>query len=144
MMSYQPIFGPPPSSPPEYASLSQHGFARNQTWKFEKTVMDRPEGVSVRFTAPPPPAEFQHKYKLAYVVTLSEHQLSTDVHIVNEETDREFKFQALLHGYLAIPDSSKIRISNIPKGTTYVDKILGGKVTQSDGEDIVIDRPIDR
>ncbi|KAK6905329.1 glucose-6-phosphate 1-epimerase [Kwoniella mangroviensis CBS 10435] len=139
-----PIFGPPPSSPPEYASLSQHGFARNQIWKFEKTVMDRPEGVSLRFTAPLPPTEFQHKYKLAYVVTLSEHQLSTDLHIVNEEESKEFTFQALLHTYLAIPDSSKIKISNVPKGTTYVDKILGGKKVESDGEDIVIDRPIDR
>ncbi|WRT63744.1 uncharacterized protein IL334_000667 [Kwoniella shivajii] len=139
-----PIFGPPPSSPAEYASLSQHGFARNQTWKLDKIVMDRPEGVSIRFLAPSPPSSFQHAYKLAYVVTLTEHQLSTDVHIVNESEEQEFKFQALLHSYLAIPDSSKIKITGIDKQTNYKDKILDGQILQSDGGELVIDKPIDR
>ncbi|WWC66656.1 uncharacterized protein I206_100560 [Kwoniella pini CBS 10737] len=138
-----PIFGPPPTSPPEYASLSQHGFARNQIWKLDKIIMDRPEGISIRFLAPSPPESFQHKYKLAYVITLSEHQLCTDIHIINED-EKEFKFQTLLHTYLAIPDYKKIKISNINKGTTYKDKILDGKLVQSDGEDIIIDKPIDR
>ncbi|WWC85893.1 uncharacterized protein L201_000760 [Kwoniella dendrophila CBS 6074] len=141
-----PTFGPPPSEPEEYARLAQHGFARNQIWKFESTVMDRKEGVSVRFIAPSPPTDFKHNYKLSYVVTLSAHQLSTDVHIVNQETekDKEFKFQTLLHTYLATPNSSKLKISNIDKGTTYIDKILDAKTVTSQGEDIIIDRPIDR
>ncbi|WVR03520.1 hypothetical protein IAU60_000512 [Kwoniella sp. DSM 27419] len=137
-----PIFGPPPTSPPEYAALSQHGFARTQNWTLESTVMDRPEGVSVRLRAPGPPSDFEHKYKLSYVVTLTENQLSTDVHIVNED-DKDFIFQTLLHTYLAVPDSSKIKISGIDKGTTYKDKVLG-KVEQWDGSDLSIDREIDR
>ncbi|WVF66137.1 hypothetical protein IAT40_000877 [Kwoniella sp. CBS 6097] len=138
-----PIFGPPPSSPPEYAALKQHGFARQQIWTLESTVMDRPEGVSVRLRAPAPPSEFGHKYKLSYVITLTAHQLSTDLHVVNED-DKEFKFQALLHSYLAVPDVSKIKITGIDKGVEYKDKVLDGKIDQWDGSTLVVDRQIDR
>ncbi|KAL7418802.1 hypothetical protein Q5752_006485 [Cryptotrichosporon argae] len=138
-----PIFGPPPSSPPEYAALSQHGFARTQTWTLEAVVMDRPEGVSVRLVAPAPPASFAHSYKLAYVVTLAAHQLSTDVHVVNTGADT-FKFQALLHNYLAVPEATKIRITGIDAGTQYKDKTLGGKVDTAPGGELVIDRELDR
>ncbi|WWD22464.1 hypothetical protein CI109_106957 [Kwoniella shandongensis] len=138
-----PIFGPPPSSPPEYAALSQHGFARTQTWTLDKIVMDRPEGVSIRLAAPPPPSSFQHKYTLAYVITLTEHQLSTDIHITNTGSE-DFIFQTLLHNYLAVPDSTKIKIKGIAEGTTYKDKVLGGKLDKWDGSTLTIDREVDR
>ncbi|ODN76133.1 hypothetical protein, variant 1 [Cryptococcus amylolentus CBS 6039] len=138
-----PIFGPPPSSPPEYAALPQHGFARTSQWALEETIMDRPEGVSVRFVHPGPPATFPHEFKLSYVVTLTAHQLSTDVHVVNSGKE-DFKFQTLLHNYLAVPDSSKIKITGIDKGTTYKDKVLGMKEYESDGSALVIDKEIDR
>ncbi|OXC71146.1 glucose-6-phosphate 1-epimerase [Cryptococcus neoformans] len=138
-----PIFGPPPPSPPEYASLGQHGFARTSTWKFDSVVMDRPEGVSVRFLLPSAPPTFPHEFKLSYVVTLAPHQLSTDLHVANSGKEK-FSFQALLHNYLAVPDSSKIKISGIDKGTAYKDKVLGGKMDEWDGSTLVIDREIDR
>ena len=105
--------------------------------------MDRDSGVSVRFTAPAPPAEFGHKYKLAYVVTLTEHELSTDIHITNED-DSDFIFQTLLHTYLAVPDSSKLSMSGLEKGIKYVDKIDGGKTKDWEGADIKIEGPVDR
>jgi len=108
-----------------------------------KTIMDRDSGVSVRFTAPAPPSEFDHKYKLAYVVTLTEHELSTDVHVTNEGDD-DFIFQTLLHTYIAVPDAGKIAITGIDKGTKYLDKIAGGTFAESDGQAIKIEGPVDR
>lgn len=105
--------------------------------------MDRDEGVSVQFTAPAPPSDFDHKYKLAYVVTLTEHELSTDVHITNEG-DADFIFQTLLHTYIAVPDASKISISGMDKGVRYMDKIDDGKTKDWDGADVKIDGPVDR
>jgi len=138
-----PIFGPPPSSPPEYAALKQHGFVRSQTWTLDAVVMDRDEGVSVRLTAPPPPSDFPHKYKLSYVVTLTAHQLSTDLHIVNLGSE-PFIFQALLHSYLAVPDSSKLTITGMDKGMEYRDKVLGGKMMVWQQESLAVDQEIDR
>lgn len=137
-----PIFGPPPSSPPEYAALPQHGFARTSNWTLDKIVMDRPEGVSVRLLAPDAPSSFGHTYKLAYVVTLTAHQLSTDIHVTNTGSE-EFIFQALLHNYLAVPDVSKIKITGIDNGTTRRDKVKGGAITQYQGGDLVIDQEVD-
>lgn len=105
--------------------------------------MDRPEGVSVRFIAPGPPSGFDHQYKLAYVVTLTAHQLSTDLHIINDGQD-EFKFQALIHGYLAVPDASKIKMTGMGKGTRFYDKAAGGKMDTWEEETLVVDKEVDR
>lgn len=86
--------------------------------------MDRPEGVSVRFKAPAPPAEFGHKHDLTYVVTLTAHELSTDLHVRNTGTE-DFKFQALLHGYLAVPDAKKLTVTGLEKGQSWKDKTEG-------------------
>ncbi|KAL1407072.1 hypothetical protein Q8F55_006485 [Vanrija albida] len=139
-----PIFGPPPSSPPEYAALKQHGFLRTQTWKLDKILLDREEGVSVRLVAPPPPASFGHQdIQVHYVVTLAGHQLVSDLHIRNNGTE-DFKFQALLHTYLAVPDASKISLTGIAAGVTYKDKVLGGQEFKAPGGSLVVDRQIDR
>ena len=104
--------------------------------------MDRPEGVSVRFVSPPPPSGFDHKYKLAYVVTLAAHQLSTDLHIVNEGSD-DFQFQALLHNYLAVPDARKLSITGIDRGTRYKDKTQNFKEMIWPGEPLTITKETD-
>lgn len=44
-----PCFGAP--THPEHAKLSQHGFARSETWKWDETVMDNDAGVSIRLSA---------------------------------------------------------------------------------------------
>lgn len=137
------MFGPPPSSPPEYAALAQHGFARTQTWKLEKILLDRSEGVSVRLVAPPPPATFPHSFELHYVVTLAAHELVCNLHVLNTGTE-DFKFQALLHTYLAVPDVSKIALTGIDAGTSYKDKVLGGAVGAAPGGPLVIDQQVDR
>lgn len=118
-------------------------FARTQMWKLEHIIMDRKEGVSIRLLAPAPPSSFQHKYRLSYVVTLTAHQLSTDVHITNED-DKDFIFQALLHGYLAVPDASKISITGLDKGVQYFDKADGKKMKTWPGGPLKIEGETDR
>lgn len=137
------MFGPPPSSPPEYAALKQHGFARSEVWKVDKILLDNEDGVSVRFAPPPTPASFPHKFELFYVVTLAPHQLVCDVHVKNTGSE-DFKFQALLHSYLAVPDATKVSITGIDAGVTYKDKILGGETGTAPGGALVVDRPLDR
>lgn len=105
--------------------------------------MDRSEGVSIRLSAPAPPSTFNHTYKLAYVVTLTAHQLSTDLHVTNTGKE-DFIFQALLHTYLAVPDVSKISIKGIGKGVEFRDKTKGGEVGVWDGGDLRIDKETDR
>jgi glucose-6-phosphate 1-epimerase len=110
LISPQPIFGPPPKEADEslkyHAKLSQHGFARNHNWvspyppllrpslglnplqTLDHIVMDRDSGVSVRFGLNPNPeiaAIFPHPFHLTYVVTLTKHELSTDIHVVNPD-----------------------------------------------------------
>ncbi|ORY22621.1 galactose mutarotase-like domain-containing protein [Naematelia encephala] len=138
-----PIFGPPPSSPPEYAALKQHGFVRTQDWTLDSIIMDRDEGVSVRLTSPPPPSEFNHKFTLSYVVTLTKHQLSTDVHI-NNTGNEDFIFQVLLHNYLAVPDVKKITITGLDKGIEFFDKAAGGKMGTWQGGELKITQETDR
>lgn len=138
-----PIFGPPPSSPPEYAALKQHGFARTSVWKLEKVLLDNSDGVAVRFVSPPPPASFPHNIELHYVVTLAGHQLVSDLHVVNKSGE-SFKFQALLHSYIRVADASRVEITGIEAGTTYKDKVLGGKVEQTPLGPLLVDRELDR
>jgi glucose-6-phosphate 1-epimerase len=111
--------------------------------------MDRPEGVSVRLAAPAPPSSFPHSYKLTYVVTLSAHQLSTDVHVENTSDKEDFMFHALLHNYLAVPDARKIKIGGLDKGIEYRDKVKGETLTWEGGDltitgetDRYVDRPV--
>ena len=104
--------------------------------------MDRPEGVSVRFKAPAPPAGFDHKHDLTYVVTLTAHQLSTDLHVTNTGTE-DFKFQALLHNYLAVPDASKLMVEGLQKGQMWKDKTEGFKEKEWPGGPLKISKEQD-
>ncbi|KAH7930980.1 galactose mutarotase-like protein [Leucogyrophana mollusca] len=104
-----PCFGAPIH--PEHSRLGQHGFARSEVWTFERIVMDNDAGVSVRLTLEPTPritAKYDRPFHLAFVVTLAEHQLSTDLHVTNTSTSTAFppdnlEFQALFHNYIRAP-----------------------------------------
>lgn len=134
-----PCFGAPER--PEHKKLAQHGFARNETWKFDSVVMDHEAGVSVRFGMSRPAvtafsvdlsinevleptakisAVYEQPFKLGYVVTLALHQLSTDLHVHNTSSDKVLDFQALLHTYLAVP-ADRTSISSL-EGLAYYDK----------------------
>ncbi|KAN0124774.1 Galactose mutarotase-like domain containing protein [Russula decolorans] len=116
-----PCFGPPEH--PDHSKLPQHGFARNEVWVFESVVMDNNAGVSVRLALQPNSniAELYTKdFQLTYVVTLAEHELSTDFHVSNPSTSEALDFQALLHTYIRAP-ANDVSISPL-LGKRYIDK----------------------
>lgn len=99
--------------------------------------------MSVRLVAPPAPASFGHQFELHYVVTLAAHQIVCDLHVLNTGSV-EFKFQALLHNYIRVPDISKVRIAGLGEGTSYKDKVKGGAVRTAPDDTVVIDQETDR
>lgn len=62
---------------------------------------------------------FPHPFHLAYVVTLTPHQLSTDLHVTNSG-DQPLTYQALLHTYFEA-DAASCTVSPLG-GLTYIDK----------------------
>lgn len=118
-----PCFGPP--THPDHAKLPQHGFARNNVWAYNATVMDTDAGVSVRLTLEPNAAikeQYAHAFELAYVVTLAEHELCTNLHVKNTSlsTTPALEFQALFHNYIRAP-ANDVRVSPL-LGLLYYDK----------------------
>jgi len=118
-----PCFGAP--THPDHSKLSQHGFARNVTWKFDSVVMDNEAGVSIRLTLDPADnanisSKYTRPFHLSYVVTLAAHQLSTDLHVTNTSLSDILEFQALLHNYLRVP-ADQVVISPL-QGLSYYDK----------------------
>jgi len=133
-----PIFGPP--SRPEDSKLAQHGFARSSIWQWEEQhtttphegsvrpgiVMDNEAGVSISLVLEPIEAIsklWPYNFKLAYVVTLAAHQLSTDLHVLNQ-SGQHIDFQALLHTYYAV-NAATTKVTPLT-GLTYLNKVNGG------------------
>jgi len=91
--------------------------------------MDNEAGVSVRLTLEPTSgiqAVYNKPFHLSYVVTLAEHQLSTDLHVKNTSTSTDFppdvlEFQALFHNYIRAPSSS-VLVHSL-ENLKYIDKI---------------------
>ncbi|KIJ25752.1 hypothetical protein M422DRAFT_38502 [Sphaerobolus stellatus SS14] len=120
-----PFFGP--VTRPEHAQLSQHGFARNEVWKFDSVVLDSEAGVSVRLVFEPSAAvqaKFAAPFKLSYVITLAAHQLTSHLHVDNPSETNTFTFQALLHTYIR----ANVALSTVTplKGLTYINKLKPG------------------
>lgn len=90
---------------------------------------------------------FPSPFHLSYVVTLSAHELSTDLHVENPSSNpggKELKFQALLHSYLRVEDASKIKVKGLKKGLTYIDKVKGQTKETWEGGDLKIEQEVDR
>ncbi|KAF9241373.1 galactose mutarotase-like domain-containing protein [Melanogaster broomeanus] len=121
-----PCFGAP--THPEHSRLGQHGFARSEAWTFDSIVMDNAAGVSVRLTLGPTPsirAKYDRPFHLAYVVTLAEHQLTTDLHVTNPSASTAYppdnlEFQALFHNYFRAP-ANEILVFKL-QNNKYYDK----------------------
>ncbi|KAF5313108.1 hypothetical protein D9619_003182 [Psilocybe cf. subviscida] len=118
-----PCFGAP--THPDHLKLPQHGLARNQNWSFDSIVMDNSAGVSVRLTLdssanPKNASLYPKEFRLAYVVTLAEHQLSTDLHVENPSATETIDFQALLHTYVRAP-ADNVFVTPL-HGLSYFDK----------------------
>ncbi|KAG8926788.1 hypothetical protein FRC02_008683 [Tulasnella sp. 418] len=132
-----PIFGPPQRE--QDKAMSQHGIARSSVWKFDHTVMDNEAGVSVKFVLEPTPEitkVWPHAFKLGYVVTLSVHELSTNLHLENTSSEESFDFQALLHTYF-LCDASNVTVTGV-KGLTYLDKTNNYAETKQEGDEVSV------
>jgi len=118
-----PCFGPP--THPDHSRLPQHGFARREIWKLDKIIMDNEAGVSVKLVLDPTVNKeiasfFPNPFLLSYVVTLTAHQLSTDLHVMNTSLSEPLEFQGLLHNYILAP-ADELRVTPL-QGLTYYDK----------------------
>jgi glucose-6-phosphate 1-epimerase len=65
-------------------------------------------------------AVYARPFKLSYVLTLAEHQLSTNLHVKNTSTSGVLEFQALFHNYIRAP-SKDVLITPL-QHTSYYDK----------------------
>ncbi|KAK0465017.1 galactose mutarotase-like domain-containing protein [Desarmillaria tabescens] len=117
-----PCFGAPIH--PDHAHLSQHGFARNSVWSWDGTLTDEEEYVSIKLTLQPMEAiaaVYSKPFLLTYVVTLSEFDLKTDLHVQNtSSSDDNLEFHALFHNYIRAP-SADVIVGPL-QGFTYYDK----------------------
>ncbi len=144
-----PCFGAP--THPDHARLNQHGFARNSVWNWDGTSIDEKDYVSVQLSESPmswitlcthahsqalKPTEaiaavYSKPFLLTYVVTLSEFDLKTDLHVQNTSTSVDnLEFHALFHNYIRAP-SADVLVGPL-QGFTYYDKTEsteGGKST---------------
>ncbi|KAF5370238.1 hypothetical protein D9615_010070 [Tricholomella constricta] len=121
-----PCFGAP--THPEHFQLGQHGFARSEIWNWDKTVMDNEAVISILPALEPTEkirSVYGRPFHLSYVITLAEHQLSTDLHVTNTSTSTAFppdvlEFQALLHNYIRAP-ANQVLITSL-QNLFYYDK----------------------
>lgn len=67
-------------------------------------------------------AIYERPFHLAYVVTLAEHQIATDLHVKNTglSTSPALEFHALFHNYIRAP-SSDVSVTPL-QGLKYYDK----------------------
>ncbi|KAG6884787.1 hypothetical protein C0992_005769, partial [Termitomyces sp. T32_za158] len=115
-----PCFGAP--THPEHAKLNQHGFARSEKWSWNRTVMDNEVDDAALEPTEKIRRTYDRPFHLAYVVTLAEHQLSTDLHVTNNSTfpPDALEFQALLHTYIQAP-ANKLLVTPL-QNLFYYDK----------------------
>ena len=113
-----PVFGKPPVEGP-YKDLPQHGYARITKWVHESNKLDNDDGVSVGFSLNSPPG--YPACRLYYTVTLTQHQLTSTLHVKNLSSSSNLQFQALLHTYhKANPHT--VTVEGL-KGSSYLDKV---------------------
>ncbi|KAG6857572.1 hypothetical protein H0H87_000171 [Tephrocybe sp. NHM501043] len=139
-----PCFGAPVHT--EHTKLSQHGFARSEKWNWGNVVMDNEAGVSLRLTLEPTEKilrVYHPLFHLSYVVTLAEHQLSTDIHVTNTSISPQhvLEYQALLHNYIRAP-ANDVLVTPL-QGLSYYDKTeptaegkATAKIEQRSGVDV--------
>ncbi|CAI5747073.1 unnamed protein product [Peronospora destructor] len=118
-----PVFGAAEGYP-------NHGFARIYKWKLnqlDQTVDDDKSPVVATFSldvSDDIKAMYPHDFALMYEVSLYANALTTSIHIQNK-SEEEISFQALLHTYLSVDDvrGGGVVVEGL-KGLTYHDKVV--------------------
>ncbi|EPQ29031.1 uncharacterized protein PFL1_03321 [Pseudozyma flocculosa PF-1] len=131
-----PVFGAPSDhkdAPKAVEHLAKHGFARTHRWSLssddstsESSSEDR---VSVTLTLrsselPEVASSWPFETALEYKVTLTPNALRCQLSVehLSTSTGGEMPFQALLHNYLLVPDSTKASVHGL-QGQTCMDKL---------------------
>ena len=130
-----PVFGAPsdhPDAPKEVTALDKHGFARNHNWTISTSVAQVSEDDKVAVTLelktsdrPDIAASWPFDTLLQYTVTLDPNSLRCQLsvtHLPSSRGDADMPFQALLHNYLLVPDSTKASVKGL-QGIFYIDKL---------------------
>ncbi|KAK0456607.1 galactose mutarotase-like domain-containing protein [Armillaria borealis] len=97
---------------------------RNSVWNWDGTSIDEKDYVSIQLTLKPTEtiaAVYSKPFLLTYVVTLSEFDLKTDLHVQNTSTSVDnLEFHALFHNYIRAP-SADVLVGPL-QGFPYYDK----------------------
>ena len=78
---------------------------------------------------------YDRPFLLRYVVTLAEHQISTDLHVKNISGQDKLEFQALFHSYLRVP-SALVQVTPL-RGVRYRDKTVESTPIKTEERDAV-------
>ena len=120
----QPIRGGVPVIFPWFGpreGMSQHGFARNQTWELKEFAPAADGSVSVRLRLPDcPEASAFPAFTADYIVTVSRN-LRLELVVTNQSAEEALVFENCLHTYFQIASISGISITGL-QGSTYLDK----------------------
>ncbi len=124
-----PVFGKAPASKPDFASLPQHGFARNSTWEFLGQTSENPPAAQFALSPDEANKEVYSKwgkgdndFRLFLTIELHESGLKTSIEVQNTDT-KPWEFNWLFHTYLNIEDIEDTLVSNLPGQQCY-DQLL--------------------
>ncbi|CAK7264388.1 hypothetical protein SEPCBS57363_001044 [Sporothrix epigloea] len=130
-----PVFG---KSPADLATsrLPQHGLARTSRWEFlgrstsesDASSKATSNGVQLDFgltwsaADPALKALWPFDFALLYRVTLDPGSLTTSIVVTNNEAEKAFDFQVLLHTYFRVGDITQVHVDGLG-GAPYSDKL---------------------
>ncbi|KAI5292017.1 hypothetical protein KEM52_006680 [Ascosphaera acerosa] len=143
-----PVFGPPPQDRTAVASLPQHGFARTSVWEFlgksseSENSVKLDFGLSQNMLTDHFKKAWPYDFGLLYSVTLTPDALRTSLNVQNNG-QKPFEFQALLHTYLRVKDIATTRVRGL-QGITYADKVRDGAVAVEERDELSVDQEVDR
>jgi glucose-6-phosphate 1-epimerase len=149
--SIKPIRGGIPLVFPQFGAgngeLPSHGFARTSRWKL---IFESAHKVilSLNWQDDLSSKAWKHAFYLEYTVELSKESggsLVTSMRILNAGLvgEEPFEFQCLQHTYLAIPDVSKVSVSGLGKGASFINQLAKGEIQKLDAEALGVGQEVD-
>lgn len=140
-----PVFGKSTQGPT--AALPQHGFARICKWEVLGRTDESDTSIQLDFGLGPDnlPSEIReqwpYNFGLIYSVCLGKDFLQTKM-LVRNGGDKPFDFNVLFHTYLRVPEVTAVKVSGL-KGVTYRDKVLKGKESIEEQDELTINSEVD-
>jgi D-hexose-6-phosphate mutarotase len=142
----QPIRGGIPIILPWFGAREgepMHGFARLAEWDLHEVTALPEGGASLRFSLPETvESATWPRFTANYVVTVTD-SLLLELVITNAAREQNFSFEACLHSYFAVSDSSAVSITGL-KGQTYLDKVENFTQKTETSEALRISSEVDR